>query len=442
MNKNAIIAILGIAVAATLSKADSKLPPVGTKVVDPKSGIKYVVVEVPSILDGTTNLTTELAPLTRRGPKRRPLEPEATKRLHDGPVIVSSLFEASGRGDWAGNGVEFRGSYLYTIAVTGRSEVVTCETSNDGRVHVVEQRTFLSSRDNLSLSKVDAALALDTLPVDQVHDWTIQGCGIVVTIAQYCGRPDVAGGVALVGAAVESWYRALKEIDGISVRGVLGYFGVEVPDNVDKWASKQLQKIAKRELDAVHVCIQSIEGKSFEITYEQEASGKPLDVSYRNVDGSPISEAEWEILRQANLFLDQNMVPNARCRVGDSWKVWADEVQELFGVAGNGRAEGQILVTRTDNRPNGDWTLKLSGTEVSFRDDHGTVSGKMRIKDGNGLVDASKASVKTLHATATGSLGVLNKKRHAMFFDFVKRLRSEANLRFTLAVDPAPKTAK
>ena len=413
MNKNAIIAVLALAVAATLSKADSKLPPIGTKVVDPKSGIEYVVVEVPSILDGTTNITTELAPLTRRGPKRRPLEPEATKRLQDGPVIVSSLFEASGHGDWAGNGAEFRGSYLYTIAVTGRSEVVTCETSNDGRVHVVERRTFLSSRDNLSLSKVDVALALDTLPVDQVHDWTM---------------------VAIVGAAVESWYRVLKEIDGISVRGVLGYFGVEVPDNVDKWASKQLQKIAKRELDAVHGCIQSIEGKSFEITYEQEASGKPLDVSYRNVDGSPISEAEWEILRQANLFLDQNMVPNARCRVGDSWKVWADEVQELFGVAGDGRAEGQILVTRTDNQPNGDWTLKLSGTEVFFRDDHGTVSGKMRIHNLPFFL--------MKNATATGSLGILNKKRHAMFFDFVKRLRGEANLRFTLAVDPAPKTAK
>ncbi len=441
MNKNAIIAVLGIAVAATLSKADSKLPPVGTKVVDPKSGIEYVVVEVPSILDGGTNTTTELAPLTRFA-KHRPLEPEATKRLHDGPVIVSSLFEASGRAEHASYGKAISGSFLYTTVVTGRSEVVTCETTDAGRVHVVERRKFLASRDSLSLSKVDAAIALDTLPVEQVRDWGIYACETVATLAGYLGRPDIGGGALLAGATIEGCYEVLKEIDGISIRGVLGFFGVDVPDNVDIWASKQLQKIAKRELDAVHVYIQSIEGKSFLITYEQEASGKPLDVSYRNEDGSPISEAEWEILRQANLFLDQDMVPNARCRVGDSWKVWADEVQELFGVAGSGRAEGQILVTRTGDRPNGDWTLKLSGTDITFRSDEGTVSGTMKIKDGNSLVDANKASVKTLHASATGDLRVLNKKRHLLFFDFVKRLRGEANLRFTLATEPAPKTAK
>ena len=32
---------------------------------------------------------------------RRPLEPEATRRLHDGPVLVTALFEASGKGEHA-----------------------------------------------------------------------------------------------------------------------------------------------------------------------------------------------------------------------------------------------------------------------------------------------------------------------------------------------------
>ena len=319
MNKNILIGILGVASSCFVSLADSKLPPVGTKVVDPKSGIEYVVVEVPSVIDGISTTATELAPVERIARRPHPLEPEATKRLHDGPVSVSSLFEASGKGNYANKGGEIRGSYLYTIAVTARTEVITSKTTDSGRVFVKERRQFLAVRDNLSLSELDVALALDTLPIDQVHDWTIQGCGVAVTVAQYCGRPDFAGGVALAGVAVDAWYRALKEIDGISVRGILGAFGVKVPDNVDKWASKQVAKIAKREIDAVHACIQSIEGKSFLITYEQEASGKPLDITYRNEDGSPISEAEWEILRQANLFLDQNMVPNTRYRVGDSW---------------------------------------------------------------------------------------------------------------------------
>ena len=440
MFRNTFTAILGV-VAATSLFAGSRMPAVGTKIVDPKTGIEYVVVEVPTTVDGTTTMTKEFASLTRSA-TRRPLEPEATKRLHDGPVIISSLFEASGRGDWAGNGIEIRGSYIYNIGVTGRSEVVTCETSDAGRMHVVERRKFLSANDELVLRNIDAALALDTIPVEKVCDWTIRGCGITATVATYCGHPEIATGAGLVAGTVATWYHLLEKIDGVSARAMLGAVGVEVPDNIDRWISNHLSGIAKERLDSLHVCIQSITGKSFLITYEQEASGKPMDISYRNEDGSPISDAEWEILRQANLFLDQDIVPNTRCRVGDSWKVWADEVQELFGVAGSGRAEGQILVTRIDDQPNGDWTLSLSGTEVTFRSDDGTVAGKMKVKDGNGLVDSGKGSVKMLHTTATGDLRAMNKKRHAMFFDFVKRLKGDANLRFSLACEPSPEKAK
>ena len=436
MNKNSIIAILGI--ATSLAFADSKLPPVGTRVVDEKTGIEYVIVEVPTSIDGVIITTLEKVPTTR-GARHRPLEPEATKRLHDGPVIVSSFFEASGRAEHASFGKAVQGSYLYTVSVTGRSEVVENEVADSGRILVKERRTFLASRDNLSLSKIDAAIALDTLPVEQVHDWCVQGCSAAAVISTYCGHPELGAGFASASAAIEGYYRVLKQIDGVSIRGFLGAFGVNVPDNVDGWASGQLAKIAKRELDSVHGVIQSIEGKSFLITYEQEASGKPLDISYRNEDGSPISDAEWEILRQANLFLDQDMVPNARCRVGDSWKVWADEVQDLFGIAGDGRAEGKIAVTRDDNQPNGDWTLRLSGTEIFFRSDTGTISGKMELKDGNGLVDARKASVKSLQATAEADLRTMNKKRHAMFFEFVKRFKGNANLRFTLTTQSIEK---
>lgn len=233
-------------------------------------------------------------------------------------------------------------------------------------------------------------------------------------------------------------FAALHKVDGTSARGLLGAFGVKIPPNLEAFANERItQWVEKYMLGGVHTALQSIEGKSFLITYTQDANGKPLNVDYTNEDGTPITDAEWEILRSANVFLDSNAVPDTRCRVGDSWTIWADEMQELFGAAGDGRAEGKVRVERVADQPDGNWALQMEPAEIQFRTCDGTAAGKMNIKDGNGLVDAKNASVKSLHATASGNLRSLNKKRHAMFFDFVKRIEGNSNLRFTLTAEPA-----
>ena len=118
-------------------------------------------------------------------------------------------------------------------------------------------------------------------------------------------------------------------------------------------------------------------------------------------------------------------------------------MQELFGASGNGSAEGKIRVERVDDQKDGAWTLSVEPSTIEFRSDDGTVAGKMEVKEGNGLVDAENASVKSLHATARGNLRSLDKKRHFMFFDFVKRIDGNSNMRFTLTVEPAKaETAK
>ena len=108
-------------------------------------------------------------------------------------------------------------------------------------------------------------------------------------------------------------------------------------------------------------------------------------------------------------------------------------------MAGNGSTDGKITVERITDQPDGTWTLKVMPTEVEYKSDSGESAGKMQVKDGNGLVDAKNVSVKSLHATAEGGLRHLNKKRHFLFFDFVKRVKGNSNLRFTLTVDPAKK---
>ena len=442
MNKNIIIGILGAAVVALLAvilwpTPGPIPPPVGpvgsTNVVN---GVTNVVIETTTTVDGKETTVIEEAPLVR-SVERRPLEPEATKRLHDGPVVVSSLFEAKGKAEHASYGKAILGSYLYTTTVKARSEVLEkSEDAMTGKVRVVEKRTFLQARDHLALFDLDVAIALDTLPVAQVKGW-VDGAVNVVGRIVTCIDPVAAPVLATVKEGVWSAFKALEQIDGASARGMLGLFGVKIPENLEVYVNDRISKYAGKQLQDAHVALQSIEGKSYLITYTQSANGLPLNVDFMREGGGPITEAEWEILRSANAFLDSNAVPDARCRVGDRWTIWADEAQELFGAAGEGRAEGKIRVERVDDQPDGTWTLRVEPSEILFRSNGGTAAGSMQVKDGNGLVDAENASVKTLHATATGNLATLNKKRHAMFFVFVKRLNGDSNLRFTLTVDPA-----
>ncbi len=444
MKKNAIILLLLVAVAVLLVRgrkgplaapAEYSETDVGRVIVD-ANGATNVVVKTETKTGDGTKTEYGLAPLVR-SVERRPLEPEATKRLHGGPVVVTAVFEASGRAEHGSYGKTIRGSYLYATTVRARSEIVSKEENGTtGSIRVVEKRTFLQARDHLALSDLDVALDLETLPVKQVKGWIDGVCDFIggaVAAVIPAAKPlaDVAKG------AVAAAYGTLVSIDGASARRFLGAFNVEVPDNVEEFVTKRLEQIAGRELADVKVALQSIEGKTYVVTYKQAANGMPLNVDFEPEGGGGISEAEWEILRGANAFLDANAVPDTRCRPGSEWTIWADEAQELFGAAGEGRAEGKIRVKRAEDQPDGTWTLEIEPSEISFKTTDGTAAGTMKVKGGNGLVDAANASVKTLQATAEGSLRALGKKRHALFFEFVKKLNGDADLRFFLSVDPA-----
>ena len=449
MDKNKIITLLVAIVAVmaiTLVIVECRN---GTTPPPPPPPSSTNEVETTTIIDDRTNIVVETG-LPVRSVERRPLEPEATKRLHEGPVVISSLFEASGKAEHASGGKAVRGSYLYTTTVVAQSEVKGKEADEQtGMVRVVERRKFLQSRDSISLTDVDVAIALDTLPVDQVRVWVDNACNLVggasaiISSVAPLTAPfmAIAGGAAATAkATVASAFAMLYKIDGVSARTMLGAFGVEIPQNLEDFANKWVSQKVKDQLSSVHNAIQSIEGKAFLITYTQNEKGLQLKVDYANEDGTPITDAEWEILRSANVFLDSNIVPNTQYHVGSVWMVWADEVQEIFGLAGDGRAEGRIRVERTEDQPNGDWTLQIErGREILFRTNDGTTAGKMLIKDGNGIVDATSASVKSLQATASGDLRKLNRERHFLLFDCVKRFEGNSNLRFTLTVAPANK---
>lgn len=427
--KNTLIAVLAIIVAVLLAIVfwPTDKGPTGAS-----GGDGPVIVE-PG-LDGEPPEQTDQGE-TVRSLERRPLEPEVTKRLRNGPVMVKSVFEASGQAEHGRYGKLVRGSYYYVTTVIARSEVLEKNEGEGGSIRVVEKRTFTQAVDNLSLSDVDVAVDLSTLPVAQVYTMANTVCTVVAGIAGYFGYGEAVSNIKIAQKGIQSAFAALYSLDGTSARGLLGLFGVEVPSNIDAFVNEKVAKIASKSLDTVHSALQSITGKTFIITYVQDAKGKPLNVDFRHESGARINDAEWEILRTANAFLDQNIVPDTRCEVGDHWTIWADEASELFGLGTDGQTDGKIRVMREKDQPDGNWTLAILPTEITYRGNGGT--GTLSVKDGVGLVDAKSASVKTIQATATGDMGMLSKERHWMFFDFVQKTKGLANMRFTLATEPA-----
>lgn len=427
--KNTLIAVLGIALAVLLAVVVLNKDKGGTG----GGGCAGPVIVEPGPDGEPPELIDEGEAV--RSLERRPLEPEATKRLRNGPVMVKSVFEASGKAEHGRYGKLVRGSYYYVTTVIARSEVLEKHEGEGGSIRVVEKRTFTQAQDNLSLSDLDAVVDLSTLPVAQVYTMANTVCTVVAGIAGCLGFGEVVSNIGAVQGTLQSAFASLWSLDGKSARGLLGLFGVEVPSNIEAFVNERVAKIASKSLDTVHSALQSISGKTFIITYVQDAKGLPLNVDFRHESGVRINDAEWEILRTANAFLDQNIVPDTRCEVGDHWTIWADEVQELFGLGTEGRSDGKIRIVREKDQPDGNWTLSILPTEITYRGDGG--AGTLSVKDGVGLVDAESASVKSVQATATGDMGMLSKERHWMFFDFVQKTEGSADMRFTLATEPA-----
>lgn len=443
--KKAILVVLAIAaVLLVIHLMPSEPPPTGAVppgarkgdvAVDPATGETNVVVETAAVVDGEKQTALEFAPAAGRSLERHPLEPEATKRLHNGPVTVTSVLETTGTAQH-GTGVLVKGAYCYSTTVKALSEVVEKEESPDGAIRVVERRRFLLARDHLALSDLDAVVDLSTLPLETLEEMAKGACSLVTAVSGLFGGVEPSAASMAARAGVELAFRELEKIDGASARRLLGDFDVAVPENIEKYLNDRISKLASEKFASVHSAIQSIEGKAYVITYTQDAKGQPLKVDFVHEGGEGISGAEWEILRTANAFLDQNIVPDTRCEVGDSWTVWADEMQELFGLSsGQGKADGTIRVARGGDREDGDWTLVLEPSEIAYRGAKG--AGTLEVLDGTGLVDAGSASVRAIQATASGDMQMLDKNRHFLFFDFVKKTSGNASMRFTLATGPA-----
>ena len=367
-----------------------------------------------------------------RSLERKPLEPEATKRLAEGPQEICTLFEATGKGSWREAGLDVTGRYKLTALVKAISTVDTVkEETARGNFEVTEVREFTEVRDQLVVSDTDIGFALhETLPLDTVAE-TVKG--IAAIIAMF--NPPLGTGIAEATAMVQ---QALKTIDGNSVRGLLGKLGIKIPEDVQPFLDDLITQYTNDQLKEIKTKVHSIEGKSYKIVYLQDKEGAPLRVDFSNIDGSAIEEDEWEILKLANVFIDAQVIPDKRVSPGDKWTVDAETIQGLVDpVCEGGSCSGSISVERRDDLENGDWELKIHPSKILTKKAGGKTVGEFQITDGVAVGDGGNAFVKNWQIVGNGCLASKKTSKRWAIFEFMTGYGTECEFRAIMTTNRA-----
>ena len=334
---------------------------------------------------------------------KKPIKPAALDRVF--PKIMKGNFAMTGHGEDAKWGIGRAANFQHTLFVLAESEILSKKTLSGGTIKVEEIRTFHKVQDSLVVSDVDFKLALNTLPIEtfsKMIDYAVDAWEVTTG--------DVPTGVMVKGAK-NYFEKQLRAVDGISVRKLLGMGGLQPTPEVEA----TLNQIAASRLTRALGGTRRISGKSYRVTYFQEKSGQPLMITFKNRDGSDVTDDEEKmILRRVNAFIDYNVVPNTECRPGDSWTVAAEDMQEVFDPFVEGRYSGDIKATRKSNAGNGDWRIELAPSTIRVIADNGTTTGTLQLKQGRAAVNPGKVTINEMFVDGNANLSKLS--RHHWLF--------------------------
>lgn len=335
--------------------------------------------------------------------QKKSIKTTAAIRVHS--KIVKGKFTMTGRGHDKKWGIDKVANFQHSFFVVADSEILSKKTLSKGTIEVREIRTFNKVQDSLVVSDVDFRLALDTLPLEtfsKMIDYAVDKWESVTG--------DPATGVIVKGAK-DYVEKTLSTIDGISLRQLLGMGGLKLTPEVED----MLNKLAASRLTRALGGIRRISGKSYQVTYYQEKSGQPLMITFKNKDGSDVTDDEEKmVLRRINAFIDYNVVPNTECRPGSSWTIAAEDMQEVFDPFVEGRYSGDIKATRKSDADNGDWRIDLEPSTIRVIADSGTTTGTLELKQGWAVVDPKKVTISEMFVAGKANLSKLS--RHHWLF--------------------------
>lgn len=342
----------------------------------------------------------------------------------DGPQEFTSLFEAKGKGTYAKWGVAGDADLYYLLKLVATSRVVSKKEMAPGKIRVEEIRTFHEAKEIIKPSKVNVRVDLSTVPLDQIEA-TGYLLGAVVSVL---GNPDTGGKIATTVEELRAVVDSLDGLEGKPLVDLLSQFGIDIQRMIDEPIETYLRGL----LENIHSHVNAVQGRSYRFVYWTDKEGEPLRVRYENVDGSPISPEEQNILDYINLFLDCQVLPNRNCRPGDQWDIGAAAVASMFGAMAEGTCAGDVMVTRGNDLPDGNWDLAIDPATITFYSaDHRPV-GTMKINGGKAVGDARKAVLRELQIDGKGKLRKQDTRTKLWFYDFVTKIEGDCEFRSTL----------
>lgn len=409
MNKNAIITILAVLVGVM--------------------AITFIVKEItgpgpfPPPPPSPTPTNTPPISVTNELPKIKSGDIERIRSEADEPQIMTSIFEANGKGTYAKWGGAADADIYYLLKLKATSKVESKEPFDSGKIRIQEIRTFHEATEVIKPAKVNLRVDLSTLPLDQIETTGYLLGGVVSIFA-----PNTGAGIGTAVAGLREQIDALEGQEGRPVMDLLGRFGIDINKIVNEPVENYLNGL----LDEVHSHINAVQGKSYRFIYWTDKEGEPLRVRYENVDHSPITVEEQNILNYVNLFIDCHVLPDKNCRPGQAWNIEPAAVASMFGVMTGGRCAGEVKVTRGNDLPDGNWDLTISPATVSVYSDDGRPIGNVRINGGKAIGDARKVVLREFQIDGKGKLRKHDKETKWWFYDFGIKIEGDCEFRTTL----------
>lgn len=409
MNKNSIIAILGalvalMAIILMIVLSSEPNPPPPPPPIGETNGLTVVTnsLSLPSVNAG------DVARLPRK----------------DEPQGLTSIFEVTGKGTLAAAGGAGDVSFYYLMKTVATSKIEDKEEFESGKIKVTEIRSFSEATEVMKVTNVNVRVDLSTVPVDAIANTGYLIGGIASLFNPKVGQ-DIAETVAVVRETVDSFDGA----DAKSAFELLKGFGIDVKRVVIEPVEEYLKEL----MNDVHSHVNAVQGKSYRFIYWTDKAGEPIRVRYENIDHSPISLEEQNVLNYVNLFIDCHVLPDRTCRPGDSWTINPASIGNMFGAYADGSCSGEVWVRRGTDLRDGNWSLSMDPATITFYSKDRRPIGNVKLRGGKGIGDGRRAILRELQIDGTGKLRKKESDTYLWFYEFITKTEGDCQFRSTIS---------
>ena len=370
-------------------------------------------------------------------PKAKPLPVSVERKLppvkkgdvdrlprKDEPQGLTSIFEVTGKGTHAGVGVAGDVSFYYLMKTVATSKVEDKEERDSGKIKVTEIRSFSEATEVMKVSDVNLRVDLSTVPVD-----AIANTGYLIGGVASLFDPELGLSIADTVSDFRNTIDSFEGTDAKPVFDMLKRFGIDV----QRIISEPVEGYLKGLMEQVHSHVNAVKGKSYRFIYWTDKAGEPLRVRYENVDHSPITLEEQNVLNYVNLFIDCHVLPDKNCRPGTSWTINPASIGNMFGAVADGTCSGEVRVRRGNDLPDGNWSLSIDPATITFYSEDRRPVGNVKLGGGKGIGDGRRAILRELQIDGKGKLRKKESDTYFWVYEFITKTEGDCQFRSTIS---------